>query len=205
MTDSVQVELILRDGGEFIPAILHRGLRPEDLSLIEREWGPARNQVFQDLLSIQVPRSEWPESLHWNWETKAPQLRLLDSKGIGVQCEGKWQGAALTSTEPHVARLEEGRKPLVYVDYIEIAPRNWKVRALGQQGRFRGVGSLILKEIVAQSFEQGFQGRVGLHSLPQSELFYRQVCGMTALSRERHHQDLLYLELSRDGARAFLN
>ena len=49
---------------------------------------------------------------------------------------------------------------------------------------------------VAANFaiQMGFDGRVGLHSLPQSESFYRR-CGMTEFWRDPEYQYLLYFEM----------
>ena len=55
-----------------------------------------------------------------------------------------------------------------------------------------------------QSKEEGFRGRVGLHALPQAELFYEKACGMTPLGREIAKQNLLYMELSGQQAEKLL-
>jgi len=48
--------------------------------------------------------------------------------------------------------------------------------ALGQPQRFRAVGTRLFEAAVLQSQEEGFRGRLGLHSLPGSEgLLYQRV------------------------------
>ena len=100
-----------------------------------------------------------------------------------------------------MARLDADRgQPLIYIDYLETAPRNWDIPEIGHKGAFRGIGSLLLWEAVRQSREEGFHGRIGLHSLPQAEGFYRQACRMTPFGGDAAKQNLLYFELSRQQA-----
>lgn len=48
----------------------------------------------------------------------------------------------------------------------------------------------------------GFGGRIGLHSLPQAETFYRD--WMTDFGRDPQHQGLRYFEMSESQPQAFL-
>lgn len=199
------VELVRGVGGGVVAASLLDGMQPADLVLVEREWGPERARLMAELLGQDVPRPEWPESLHWDWRRKAQELRLLAATGFGIRCEDRWQGVMLTKTAGHVTRLTEGRgKPLVYIDYLEAAPWNWRVEAVGQVPPFRGVGSLLFHEAVVQSVEEGFHGRLGLHALPQAEGFYERVCGMSRVGADAAKQHLVYFEFSRDQAKQFL-
>lgn len=205
MTDSPTVEIVRRNGGEVVQATLLEGLKPPDLLVVEREWGPVRSELMQDLLSGNVPRREWPESLHWDWREKARELKLLASAGFGIVFEKRWQGAMLTKTASHVAQLGADRgKPLVYIDYLEVAPWNWNVKRLSQHGEFKGVGSVLMWKALQQSSEEGFHGRIGLHALPGAESFYEKF-GMTPLGRDPAKQNLLYFELSRADAQRHLN
>ena len=44
------------------------------------------------------------------------------------------------------------------------------------------------------SIEEGYKGRIGLHSLPQSNDFYSNRCGMIDLGADPHYQNLRYFE-----------
>ena len=59
------------------------------------------------------------------------------------------------------------RKPLVYVDYLAAAPWNIKplMRALGKDIKFAGIGTRLIEAAVRLSMDEGFKGRVALHSL----------------------------------------
>jgi len=198
--DSI-VQIIRRSDGSFVDANLVRGVKPQDLLIVEREWIADRTDILHELLDKGVARENWPQSLHWNWQRKAPELTLLAACGLGVVCERQWQGVMMTKSAPYVARLGADRgQPLIYIDYIETAPRNWPIPEIGCKGVFRGIGSLLFWEAVRQSREEGFHGRIGLHALPQAEVFYQQACQMTPLGHDAAKQNLLYFELSRQQA-----
>ena len=93
-------------------------------------------------------------------------------------------------------------KQLVYVDYLEAAP--WNVRPLTDKPRLSGVGVVLMRAAVQLSIDEGFRGRLGLHSLPQAEEFYRDKCGMRFLENDPHYEDLPYYEFSRKSAKTFV-
>ncbi len=93
-------------------------------------------------------------------------------------------------------------KTLLYIDYLESAP--WNVRPFTQEPRFGAVGARLVWAAVELSLAEGFEGRVGLHSLPQAESFYEGFCGMTKLGEDPDYESLNYFEFSREGALAFL-
>ncbi len=204
MTDH-PVELVRREDDAFVEAILRDEMQPSDLIEVEKSWHPARVQLIQELMSQAIPTNQWPQSLPWDWARKAPQLQLLHAFGFGIICEANWEGAILIRTATDFARLpEDNGKPIVYVDYLESAPWNWRVEAIGQNGQYKGVGSVLFRQAVRQSIVEGFKGRVGLHSLPQSEGYYEKVCGMTALGPDPNKQNLLYFEFTAENAHNYL-
>jgi hypothetical protein len=92
------------------------------------------------------------------------------------------------------------------VDYLETAPWNIKpmAQALGTSPLFGAVGTRLIEAAVRKSLEEGFKGRVALHSLSTSERFYLDVCGMMAVGRDPAKQDLLWCEFTPEGADKFL-
>jgi hypothetical protein len=185
--------------------VLHDQLAPEHLLLVELQWHSKRVEYAQELMRLGVPKERWPQSIHWNWAGKAHDLRLLEAAGYAVEGEGVWQGAMLTKSATHLSAHRETRgKPLIYVDYLEVAPWNWTIQDLGQLPKFKAIGPTLLREAVLQSIGEEFEGRVGLHALRQAEQFYGR-CGMEAMGRDATKQDLMYFELTTDGAQRFLN
>lgn len=202
MSDSA-VHIFRRADQQQLVARLREDLKPEDLAALEREWGPHRTKLRHALTSRGIERRRWPQSLHWDWTRKGPDLKLLESKGFAVEYEGAIQGVMLTKTASYVSRLDKG-KPLVYIDYLESAPWNWNIPELPQAGDFRGVGAALFYVAVMQSEQEGFHGRIGLHALPQAESFYAGSCRMTSHGPDPNKQSLPYYELSQAEAEKHL-
>lgn len=199
------VNLVRRDSGEVVSATLYTGIRASDLLLVERSWTDARNDLLRRLLARDIDQDLWPQSLPWDWGKKAPILKRLEATAFGLTVEEPWEGVMLTRTASYTARLPADKdKPLVYIDFIESAPWNWTIPAVDQNGRFGGVGPVLFAAAIQQSIDEGFAGRVGLHSLPQSDGFYRNVVKMTAIERDANKQNLMYFEFSRERAEKFL-
>lgn len=199
------VDLIRRSDGALVEATLIDGVQPEDLVFVERDsWGRVRAQIRGKLRAGSVPRAEWPQSLHWDWSRKAAELTLLEVTGFAILCDEDWQAIMLTKTASYTARLSADKgKPLVYIDYIETASWNWPLPALGEGGRYKGVGLILIREAVKQSYREGFHGRVGLHALQQAEGLYKR-CGMTPVAHDEKKQGLLYFEFSPAQAKKFM-
>ena len=82
---------------------------------------------------------------------------------------------------------------MVYVDYVEVAP--WNRPSWTPHRQFKSIGSHFLGLAIDLSFRLGFSGRIGLHSLPQADSFYRQV-GLTDFELDTSYGDLRYFELT---------
>ncbi len=110
---------------------------------------------------------------------------------VAVESDNEIQGLMAVLRHPRRARLGEGH--VVYVDYLESAP--WNLKGSTDPPRLLGVGTVLMSEAVRISIEEGFEGRVGLHSLPQAEPFYKK-CQMTRLEQDPSYYDLAYFEYS---------
>ena len=146
--------------------------------------------------------SQWPQSWHWDWAQKTARVRgLLAFRGFSVVAQGETQGLAQVDLTKSGREPSQVGKPLVYLDYLEVAP--WNRPELGAAPRLRGVGSALITAAVALSVDEGFKGRLGLHSLPQADTFYRKI-GMIDLGQDAAYQNLRYFEMTVEQARAFL-
>ncbi len=94
---------------------------------------------------------------------------------FGLSYGGMMQGMMNLSPKQPCQLAEQFGKELVYIDYIEIAP--WNLLHLAEIPQYRGIGSFFLEAAIQLSQETGTEGRIGLHSLEQSEQFYYN-CGM---------------------------
>ena len=101
------------------------------------------------------------------------------------------------------ARLErETKTPLIYIEYIEVAP--WNLLSFTDTPRFKGIGIRLIQEAVRVSQAEEMSGRIGLHALPQAEDFYRDTCGMTSLGPDTKCDNLHYFEMTWEQADQFL-
>jgi len=104
---------------------------------------------------------------------------------------------ANTSTTLTAPALEDLPNPGGDLTYpLQFAP-GALINTAGSSNDFVG-GSIHL------SIEEEFQGRIGLHSLPQADEWYRNSCGMTDLGRDHAIQDLRYFEMTPEQASEFL-
>lgn len=151
----------------------------------EGEWVPELFKALQRLKRAGVERKHWPQSRHWDWRRKTEALQgMLANPGFSIVCGGVTQGMMLVDTTMKRCRLESQKgKNLVYVSFVETAPWNRK-ELLFDPPRYRGIGAILIRASIELSREQGFKGRMGLHSLPQANSFYANFCGMTDLGAD---------------------
>ena len=170
----------------------------------EAEWIPELFKALQRLHRSGVERPFWPQSRHWNWRNKMKAIEgLLSQQCFAIVCEGVTQGMMIVDVTKR-ARLDNQKgQHLVYIDYLENAPWNRK-ELLYDPPRFRGIGTLLIRAAIEHSRLEGFKGRLGLHSLPQSNSFYANVCGMTDLGTDPNYQNLRYFEMTSEQAETFI-
>ena len=173
----------------------------------QREWRPVGLAATEQLINEGAPSETLPRHFHWDWSSKEAELQVLAFSFFGLTYNEKLQGLMkLDLTSRHARLPGQNGKPAVYVDYLETAPWNIKVlmQALGKRQRYAAVGTRLIEAAVRKSIEEGFKGRVALHSLSGSERFYLKVCGMTAVGRDPAKQDLLWCEFTPEQAEKFL-
>jgi hypothetical protein len=170
----------------------------------EAEWLPELFKAVQRLSRAGVERARWPQSRHWDWRRKTAAFQgMLANPGFSIVCAGLTQGMMLVDTATKRCRLPDQKdKNLVYVSFVENAP--WNRKELFDPPRYRGVGTILVRAAVELSKQQEFKGRIGLHSLPQSNGFYANTCGMTDLGADKDYQGLRYFEMTSEQAEAFV-
>jgi hypothetical protein len=189
--------------GTGVEAELRDAIEEAQLVDWQTQWQPALIRTLQELARQGVPVAQWPQSWHWDWRAKNAEVSgLLAFQGFSVVCANMTQGLMRVDlTRTAQAPVQKG-KPLVYVDYLEVAP--WNRPDLGQAVSYKGVGTALMVAAIALSEQEGFRGRIGLHSLPQAESFYRDHCGMIDLGPDATYQNLSYFEMTPDQAKVFL-
>jgi hypothetical protein len=145
---------------------------------------------------------EAPSHAHWQWHKKVKETeRLLSFPTMAVECGGTPQGLMLIRTDGQFCRLgNNSSRPLVYINLLATAP--WNLPKVVSAPRFRGVGTILVRAAVETSIDLGFEGRIGLHSLPDAENFYERH-RLTCLGPDPEHENLKYFELTAAAAVAF--
>jgi len=198
---AIPIKIVRHQPREVVDAVLLTDLLPGVLIETEKEWGPIRREAGRRL-HRQGRFQDLPEHFAWDWGMKSQKLQFLAYMCFGIEYAQKMQGLLMVKVAGNYARLDPDKgKELVYVDYLEAAP--WNVVPLVDEPGFRGIGPMLMKTAVELSYDEGFHGRVGLHSLPQAEEFYRDTCGMQGCGQDPNYQNLPYYEMTRDIAQRF--
>ena len=173
---------------------------------LEEQWRPARLDLLSQLRKLgHEDAVQVPESLHWDWARKGLSLAFGNPAEFSIKAvrrQATWEGVALTRFKGHAAELAPAvGLPLAYLDFLEVAPWNWSVDRL-QVRRFKTIGPVLLRTAVEQSYTKGWDGRLGLHALPQAVPFYQRA-GLQFIRNDPAKQNLPYYEFSAAGAQTY--
>ncbi len=204
MSERTPVYLKDRRTGQLVEATLIDGVTRGEVEQTESVWRPFLDEQVKRMQEAGVPRSRWPQHRHWDWRQKQETTELyLAYRMFGIQCRSEMQGLMLVLTAGKQARVDSQRgKPLVYIHFLAAAP--WNLASIVGEPRYALVGSVLLATAIHLSREEEFQGRISLHSLPQSDIWYRDACGMTDLGPDPAVQNLHYFEMTPEQASQFL-
>ena len=117
------------------------------------------------------------EDESWDWKAFVSECRpagtfiaaryLHCSLGVG----GELQALMIVERSGRRRLPKKASPPLVYVEYLSIAPENRPT--VQKPRRVAGCGSAMLRYAVGLSVRNGWDGRVGLHALPGAVAFYK--------------------------------
>ena len=140
--------------GTILPGI---GIPQLQQALAWRAWLVANNQ----------------EDREWSWEQF-----IVDARGASVRSAERYEFYSLVVDDElealmilHTAsrRSPSDHKPLVYVEYLAVAPHG---RRGFEPRKYRYCGEVMLRFAIHRSETLRYGGRVGLHSLPGAREFY---------------------------------
>lgn len=184
--------------GDPVQVELDDDLTVDVLLDVEDQWKVPREELRAKLRALGVARKDWPESLWWDWGMKSVRLAFGDPNDFRIMAlrrQAVWEAAMVTRSKNHVALLAPDiGKPIVYVDFLEVAPWNWTIDKI-QNRKFKASGPVLLRAALEQSYAKGWDGRVGLHALPQAASFYLGQ-GLQFVKNDPAKQDLPYYEIS---------
>lgn len=192
---------------------LAEGLDTSHLDFMEAEWTPALKRQYNlaILQFFQLPpadrtQEKWYEisgklavqDHHWVWRTKCSIAPGTNRRVFSLLNSGEVE-AAMVLLFGEKSR-DPSPQPIVYVDFVAVAP--WNRQPFQDPQRFRRLGTIMLGAAVELSRTLGNDGRCGLHSLPQSEGFYRQI-GMRDFGLDPSKSSLRYFEFDASAANTF--
>ena len=183
---------------------------------IDREWMPIL-QSQRQLANIRFKQlgkssnEEWQKLLgqygapdsHWEWEELAkPCVARTTHTSFSILADDDVEAMVVIDLTRRCELSEQAGEYLAYIKNLAVAP--WNRSAIQSPRRFGGLGKMILALVVKLSESEGWGGRVGLHSLSQSESFY-QKCKLTRVKRDSGYGDLWYFEFTPLQASEFLS
>jgi hypothetical protein len=204
--DSSPVKLHNRHSGCLVDAILYEGISADNLQEYNDVWAPKFLEALErarELLRQGKSVDHPVEDKHWDWSKKVLKTQgSLAHKHYVIECEDKTQGMMQLEMSLHRSRIESGQH-MVYIDYLSVAP--WNRKTIETNPRFKLVGTVLLGQAIGTSDDEGFFGRIGLHSLPSAADWYRNIIGMKSFGMDSMYENLEYFEMSKSDAQKFLN
>ncbi len=206
-----KVFLLDRQTGQYEEAALFRGISTENIAHVEGRWRSMFDMRRKEAKAAGKTMAEVnAEDAHWEWGKKAfaaiSDPFLYDV--FVLECGGGTQAIMITckgSEDCFSRHHEHERAPLIYVELLATAP--WNRPGLVTQPVYKGAGRVMIGTAVSLSLEEEMSGRIGLHSLPGAEKFYRNAMDMTdfGVDKEGVHKGLRYFELPSSQAATFLS
>lgn len=183
-----QVFLLEVETNELVEADLYDQILPRHLEHYQEKWLPVKNNASE-------------EHTHWDWNTK--HISPSGHRSFAIECEGETQGLMIVVPRNPCRLPEHEGQNLVYVDYLESAP--WNRPVIQFPPTYRLVGTVLVAAAIKLSLDLGEYGRIGLHSLPQAERFYREKCVMSGLGIDNQYSELRYFEMTEEQAVMFMS
>ena len=195
------VRILNRVTGAPETAEVYRELDGTNFDDIERLWKPPLDAARNASSSWAASAAKDAQDAHWEWEPKArAAVRSLARETFAVECNGETQGLMLVDVTQFGRLNGQQRQELVYIDLLATAP--WNRPKLVLSPRYKGVGRVMLATAIAYSEDLGFNGRIGLHSLPQSVVWY-SAAGLTDGGHDQV-KDMRYFEMTEQQAATFI-
>ncbi|MCK4705190.1 MAG: hypothetical protein KAT90_06915 [Gammaproteobacteria bacterium] len=218
-TDTSQYVLKNLHSGEYEEAILHHSILDLHINHVIDHWNPLLLKHL-DILKKKHKHDTADfdhyaffidcgkhniQDAKWDWEKKRNVLSsTIGYCGCALVCNGMTQGLGYFETlQKYKSRISTNVVlSIIYVEFIATAP--WNRRQIEKQ-QYVGVGLTMIYHAINISIDEGLDGRIGLHSLPQSKEFYEIKCGMTDFGPDVSKDNMHYFEMSNEQAKVFLS
>lgn len=203
------LELLNQHTQQMEPADLVDGIRAEDVTSFEQRWLPPMRAKIEELrqagtLTPQEATRWNVADTHWQWPAKVrDRAGQLQWTSYALRCGGDTQGLMFMNMVYKCRLPQQLKQHMVYVDLVSTAP--WNRPRLMPNPLYSGVGMNLFAEAIIRSRNEGFEGRIGLHSLPGAETLYKNKLKMDCLGPDSAYDDLLYFEMTPQQADALLS
>lgn len=196
-----QVVLYNRESKSFDKAEVYQELDQKNFNDFDRLWKPMLAKRGAEVHTLAEAADANVQDARWDWVGKAKvAAMMMGQETFAVEC-GDTQGLMLVNLNGFgQLGVQKGRE-LIYVELLATAP--WNRHKLVDSPRYKGVGRVLIATAISLSIDSGFHGRLGLHSLPQSESWYRNEAGFTDLGLDAPKR-MHYFEATVDQAKDFL-
>lgn len=185
-------------------ATLYTPIADNNVDDFDNEWRPIMDAALSKLTTQSAIEAAQLQDAHWKWRDKhQARSNRFDWESFAVECDGLTQGLMFLRTVGFAREPSQKNLPLVYIDLLSVAP--WNRPTVTTTPKYKGVGPLLLGAALSFSISEGLDGRLGLHSLPQSESWYRDVCKMSEIGPDTAYPgNLVYFEFTPAQAQAYL-
>lgn len=196
------VPLLDRQTGTFVDAHLFRGLDQKNFNDYEQLWKPELDRARVASPTWLAAATFNAQDSHWMWTEKGAKANAnMSLETFAIEYDGKTQGMILVNLVAFGQLEDQKGLELVYVEMLATAP--WNRKQLTDQPLYKGVGHVLIGAAISLSIETEFRGRLGLHSLPQSESWYQTETNFTNVGMD-HDKNMIYFEATEDQAKKFL-
>lgn len=163
------IEVYDKKGANLVDAVICKGIFDNNLDDYVHKWLP----MFEDSKLRLKKQGVIIEDAHWDWNMKATRTEgILAYDQYVIEVNEETQGMMITESTLRTSKLENG-KPLIYIEYLAIAP--WNRKSITKTPQYGLVGKMLFFQAVGDSVEKGFKGRVGLQSLPGAIKWYEHL------------------------------
>ena len=95
MSQQSAISLWDRHTRQLVSATLMDTLDTNEVLQASISWKPLIEARAHKLIADGIPRAQWPQHIHWDWEAKAAAVAgLLAYQIMGIEAEGAMQGRA---------------------------------------------------------------------------------------------------------------
>lgn len=192
-----------RHSGDYEEASLYSPINDDNVSDFENIWKPAMQDRLDDLKPGETVASVNLQDHHWKWREKSERFnKRFDYNTYSVECAGETQGLMFAQNISLAKESSQLNQFIVYIEMISSAP--WNRKGFSEKPKYKGVGPLLIGTAISLSDSLSYGGRIGLHSLPQTESWYRYI-GMTDLGPDiNYHNQLRYFEMTSQQAQSYI-